>query len=210
MGRPAVAQLPPPDTAPGPNAGGRGVTGLFSGHLAMQTLMIWTSFFLVMFSFYFVLSWTPKLLVAAGMSAQQGITGGVLLNVGGIVGGTLFGFLSSRIGLKPLLWACFLLTAALFVGFGMFASTLTVAFVIALWIGGGIFGCMVGLYAYAPSLYPPETRTTGMGWSIGMGRFGAVLSPMVAGACSIQDGRPPISTTSLPCRCSLPSAVSAC
>ena len=148
----------------------------------MQTLMIWTSFFLEMFSFYFVLSWTPKLLVAAGMSAQRGITGGVLLNVGGIVGGTLFGFLAARIGLKPLLWSCFVLTALLLVAFGMYANTLSVAFVLALFIGGGIFGCMVGLYAYAPILYPAQNRTTGMGWSIGMGRFGAVLAPLVAGA----------------------------
>jgi MFS family permease len=143
--------------------------------------MIWASFFLVMLCFYFVLSWTPKLLVAAGMSAQQGITGGVLLNVGGVVGGALFGFISSRIGLKPLLWTSLALTSALMLCFGMFASTLTVAFVIALLIGAGIFACMAGLYAFAPILYPAETRVTGMGWSIGIGRVGAVLAPLAAG-----------------------------
>ena len=63
------------------------------------------AFFLHMFAFYFVLSWTPKLLVSAGVSAQQGITGGVLLNLGGIVGGSLFGWLASR-------WALSRLTAA--------------------------------------------------------------------------------------------------
>ncbi|EHP42394.1 major facilitator superfamily MFS_1 [Cupriavidus basilensis OR16] len=180
MGRERIADMPA--RAAGQTLAQGGVRSLFGGRLAMQTLMIWTSFFLVMFSFYFVLSWTPKLLVAAGMSAQQGITGGVLLNVGGIVGGTLFGFLAARIGLKPLLWSCFVLTALLLVAFGMYANTLSVAFVLALFIGGGIFGCMVGLYAYAPILYPAQNRTTGMGWSIGMGRFGAVLAPLVAGA----------------------------
>lgn len=180
MGRERITEMPARAAAQTPAQGG--VRSLFGGRLAMQTLMIWTSFFLVMFSFYFVLSWTPKLLVAAGMSAQQGITGGVLLNVGGIVGGTLFGFLAARIGLKPLLWSCFVLTALLLVAFGMYANTLSVAFVLALFIGGGIFGCMVGLYAYAPILYPAQNRTTGMGWSIGMGRFGAVLAPLVAGA----------------------------
>ncbi|AJG24049.1 MFS transporter [Cupriavidus basilensis] len=180
MGRERITEMPARAAAQTPAQGG--VRSLFGGRLAMPTLMIWTSFFLVMFSFYFVLSWTPKLLVAAGMSAQQGITGGVLLNVGGIVGGTLFGFLAARIGLKPLLWTCFVLTALLLVAFGLYANTLSVAFVLALFIGGGIFGCMVGLYAYAPILYPAQNRTTGMGWSIGMGRFGAVLAPLVAGA----------------------------
>lgn len=180
MGRATVAALPVHEATQARQAGG--VRSLFRGSLAMQTLMIWASFFLVMFTFYFVLSWTPKLLVAAGMSAQQGITGGVLLNVGGIVGGTAFAFLAARIGLRPLLWSCFILTALLMVGFGMYASTLSTAFVLAILIGAGIFGCMVGLYAYAPILYPAQTRTTGMGWSIGMGRFGAVLAPLVAGA----------------------------
>ncbi|MDF3831726.1 MFS transporter [Cupriavidus basilensis] len=180
MGREPIQALP--SVAAAATEPGSGLAGLFSRGLAVQTAMIWASFFLVMFTFYFVLSWTPKLLVAAGMSAQQGLTGGVLLNVGGIVGGTMFGFLSSRIGLKPLLWACFVLTSALLVCFGMFANTLAIAFAVAILIGGGIFGCMVGLYAYAPILYRAETRATGMGWSIGMGRFGAVLSPMVAGA----------------------------
>lgn len=79
MGRERITEMPARAAAQTPAQGG--VRSLFGGRLAMPTLMIWTSFFLVMFSFYFVLSWTPKLLVAAGMSAQQGITGGVLLNV---------------------------------------------------------------------------------------------------------------------------------
>lgn len=180
MGRPAVAALPAHEATQAREAGD--VRSLFHGGLAMQTLMIWMSFFLVMFTFYFVLSWTPKLLVAAGMSAQQGITGGVLLNVGGIVGGTAFAFLSARIGLRPLLWSCFILTALTMVAFGLYAGTLAAALALAVVIGAGIFGCMVGLYAYAPILYPAQTRTTGMGWSIGMGRFGAVLAPLVAGS----------------------------
>jgi benzoate transport len=185
MGREAVSELPAP--VPVPEGIEQGVASrsslrsLFVGPLALKTFMIWASFFLEMFAFYFVLSWTPKLLVAAGMSAQQGITGGVLLNVGGIVGGTLFGYLSSRIGLKSLLWGCFVFTAAMMVCFGMFGSTLTIAFIVAFLIGAGIFGCMAGLYAFAPILYPAQARTTGMGWAIGVGRLGAVLAPLVAG-----------------------------
>ena len=43
-------------------------------------------FFCVMLSFYFVLSWTPQLLVEAGLDPKEGISGGVLLNLGGVVG----------------------------------------------------------------------------------------------------------------------------
>jgi len=181
LGHEPVAELPQQlNPAPGVATQSK-FRSLFIGSLALQTLMIWASFFLVMLCFYFVLSWTPKLLVAAGMSAQQGITGGVLLNVGGVIGGALFGFISSRVDLKPLLWTSLALTSGLMLCFGLFASTLIAAFVIALLIGAGVFACMAGLYAFAPLLYPAETRVTGMGWSIGFGRLGAVLAPLAAG-----------------------------
>ena len=55
---------------------------LFSPALLRSTLLIWLAFFLVMFGFYFVMSWTPRLLVAAGLSNQQGITGGGAVECG--------------------------------------------------------------------------------------------------------------------------------
>jgi MFS family permease len=42
-------------------------------------------------------------------------------------------------------------------------------------------GCIAGLYALASMAYDASVRATGMGWGIGIGRFGAILSPLVAG-----------------------------
>ena len=78
MGRAELEQLPPASEATSPTAQ-KGMKSLFIGQLGRSTLLIWTSFFMLMLCFYFVLSWTPRLLVAAGMSTQQGVTGGVLL-----------------------------------------------------------------------------------------------------------------------------------
>ena len=181
MSQPTVPQLPEPAIVEQQHAQGNPLSRLFVGGLARSTVLIWLSFFLLMFNFYFVLSWTPKLLVAAGLSNQQGITGGVLLNVGGIIGGVLFGFLSSRLKLKWLTAAYLVITAAALVVFGLFASQLDMAFIIALLIGAFIFGSMAGLYALAPRIYPAAIRTTGMGWSIGIGRIGAILAPTIVG-----------------------------
>jgi len=41
---------------------------------------------------------------------------------------------------------------------------------------------MAGLYAVGPPLYPTVVRATGMGWAIGIGRFGAILAPLASGA----------------------------
>ena len=180
MQRPALDALPPapPATARPTNT----VSALFADGAARSTLLLWGGFFLLMFSFYFALSWTPKLLVAAGLSARQGITGGVLLNVGGIVGGSFFGLLAARFALGRLTAASLLLAASAMVGFGVCATSLNAAFTAAVAIGIFIFGSMAGLYAFAPVVYAAPIRTTGMGWAIGIGRIGAVLAPLTAGA----------------------------
>ena len=179
MGRAPLTALPP---RPAAEPGARNpLGGLFERGAVRSTLLIWSAFFLVMFSFYFVSSWTPKLLVAAGLSTRQGVTGGVLLNLGGIVGGTLFGLLAPRVPLKRLASAYLGATATAVALFGLAAADLRAAFPLALAIGVFLFGSMVGLDAATPRLYPAAFRTTGMGWAIGIGRLGAILAPLSAG-----------------------------
>lgn len=159
----------------------RGFGQLLSPAMRHTTLLIWLLFFLVMFGFYFVMSWTPKLLVAAGLSAQQGITGGVLLSVGGIFGAALIGGLSSRWPLTRVLALFMLITAGLLVLFVGFGSTIGTALGLGLLIGLFANGCVAGLYALSPVVYDASVRATGVGWGIGIGRIGAIVSPTVAG-----------------------------
>jgi MFS family permease len=154
---------------------------LFSPALLRSTLLVWTAFFLVMFGFYFVMSWTPRLLVSAGLSNTQGITGGVLLNVGGILGTSLIGLLAARFRLSRVLMAYLLVNAVLLAVFVQFTANLNLAFALVLLIGIFVNGCVAGLYALTPSIYNATQRVTGLGWGIGIGRAGAILSPLVAG-----------------------------
>ena len=157
------------------------VASLLAPGLAPQTLLIWLAFFMVMFGFYFVMSWTPKLLVTAGLSNQQGITGGVLLNVGGIVGTSLIGLLAAKFRLPRVLMLYLLVNAALMCVFVSMLGSLGVAFAMALLIGVFVNGCVAGLYALTPGIYTVTQRVTGLGWAIGIGRVGAIVSPLVAG-----------------------------
>ena len=76
----------------------------------------------------------------------------------------------------------YLLLNALFLAiFVNFTSNLNLAFGLVLVIGVLVNGCVAGLYALTPSIYGPEQRVTALGWGIGMGRAGAILSPLVAG-----------------------------
>jgi MFS family permease len=72
-------------------------------------------------------------------------------------------------------------TAVLIAGFGLTITRLDIALWIALLLGIIANAAMAGLYAVGPPLYPTEVRATGMGWAIGIGRFGAILAPLASG-----------------------------
>jgi benzoate transport len=157
------------------------LSSLFAPEVRKATLLIWLTFFMVMFSFYFVLSWTPKLLVAAGMSEAEGISGAVLINLGGIFGGLLLGYISSRFALRKTIIAYLIGTAVFMVAFGIFWTQLSLALGLGVVMGFFLFGSMCGLYILTPSMYATSIRTTGLGWAIGIGRLGAIFSPLIAG-----------------------------
>lgn len=159
-----------------------GIAKLFSNGIGLQTLLLWLSFFFVMFGFYFVMSWTPKILSANGMTTEQGVTAGVLISAGGMFGAALVGLISARIRVFYVQAAFLALTAALILLFVNSLGTLTLAFVLSVFLGVLSNGCIAGLYAMSPSIYEADVRATGVGSAIGFGRIGGILSPLVAGA----------------------------
>ena len=96
----AIAALP--EVPPHEDVSVKSVTGIFNRSFVKSTLLICTSYFLVMLSFYFLLNWTPKVLVDQGMSVQIGISGAVLMNAGGVIGGLLMGWFAGLFGLRRL------------------------------------------------------------------------------------------------------------
>jgi benzoate transport len=189
VGRPEIDRIPEP-RATQPRARARDI---LRGRLGAHSAALWSAFFCVMLSFYFVLSWTPKLLVDAGLRAEEGISGGVLLNLGGIVGALGLGLLAARVGpfrIVALTMAAGAVSVALF---GLFAHGLALAMPLAVVVGYLSFGSMVGLYSIMPSVYPTEVRNTGAGLSIGIGRIGGIVSPFAAGLL-LESGWPGSST----------------
>jgi len=169
-----------PDIQRNENESGN-ILGLVNSHLRTPTLLMWCAFFMVMFSFYFVLSWTPTLLADAGLRVEEGISGAVLMNIGGIIGGTTLGFLTAKFSVHKLTGAYMVICAIFMTVFGLLEVNLGIMLVVGFVIGFFVFGSMIGLYSIAPSIYPASVRNTGMGWAIGVGRFGGIIGPAAAG-----------------------------
>ena len=157
------------------------VTQLLGGRYRVSTILLWVSFFVIMFGFYFANSWTPRLLVESGMTEQQGIVGGLMLTMGGTFGSLIYGVLTIRRNARNTLVVFTILAAVLLVAFITTTSIPALAFLSGVVVGMLINGCVAGLYTVAPQTYAPEVRATGVGWGIGVGRVGAILAPILVG-----------------------------
>lgn len=157
------------------------VTGIFDRSFATRTLLVCTSYFMVMLSFYFLLNWTPKVLVNEGLSLQIGISGAVLMNAGGVIGGLLFGYFAGIFGLRELSSVFMVLLFVSVVIFGFADLNLAAMAVLVSIIGFFMIGVIASLYALVAAMYPPQVRNTGTGLAIGIGRFGAIAGPYLGG-----------------------------
>lgn len=154
---------------------------LLGSHLRRRTVLLWLAFITVMFGFYFVNSWTPTLLVGSGLSEGDAVTAGMAISLGGTVGSVLYGVAAAVRSPRTVLIGFALLSAAAMIAFILSTSVLALAFGIGVLVGALINGCIAGVYTVGPPLYDTRTRSTGMGWALGMGRIGAILSPTAAG-----------------------------
>ena len=102
-------------------------------------------------------------------------------NVGGAIGGALFGLIATRVSLKTLTICTFLGGWLMVVWFGRGATDLdtlkTTVAVTGLFLNAGI----AGMYLLFAKVFPTHVRATGTGFAIGLGRGGAVLAPVIAG-----------------------------
>ena len=165
-----------------PDHQSRGVLALLRASTTRVAMFAWVMFFCAMAGWYFIASWTPRLLTAAGLSASQGLSAGILLNLGGIAGCGLYAWGASLVNARSLLAGALIATAFLIATFGFSLGNLSAALGIAVLLGVIANSVMAGLYAVGPGLYPTPVRATGMGAAIGIGRIGAILAPTVSGA----------------------------
>ena len=158
------------------------VGSLFKEGLPSQTIGLWTIYFLGFLSVYFLLSWIPTLFVDSGYERSEGIRALTINNMGAVIGIFTIGLMATRIKLaKPI--AFFFVTAGLLLGviFVLKPQELLVLNVLIFFVGFMQQGAFTAMYALAARIYPTTIRATGIGWSAGLGRTGAILSPILAG-----------------------------
>jgi MFS family permease len=159
----------------------KSLADIFSPALAGITLIVTSAYFLHILTFYFLLKWTPKIVVDMGFNAAAGGRVLTMANFGGAAGGAIFGLLTARIGLKPLSICVLTLNAGAVVMFGRASADVDRLTLLAVVVGFFGNAAVSGLYSIVAYVFPTHVRATGTGFVIGIGRAGAVLSPWLVG-----------------------------
>lgn len=162
-------------------ASGLSVSQLLTPRLAPATLLLWMVFFLNLGLLYLMSVWLPTLLKEGGLPLAQALRTAAMFQIGGVAGGFLLAWLMQRWGPFLVLCVSYTLTAVALALLGTHISSLALLIVLILITGNGINGGQVALNAVAATLYPTAARATGVGWALGVGRFGAIVGPLVAG-----------------------------
>jgi MFS transporter, AAHS family, 4-hydroxybenzoate transporter len=160
---------------------GRGsLTKLFRDRRALMTLLLWMVSFANLLNLFFLANWLPLLSTRMGFSSSTAVLMGTTLQLGGLIGAVFMGPLIDRLGYYRVLVPVFLIAGLAVASIGEPGLSLSLLYLVIFAAGICIVGAQPALNALASTLYPTEIRATGVGWSLGVGRAGAIVGPVVA------------------------------
>jgi MFS transporter, AAHS family, 4-hydroxybenzoate transporter len=163
---------------------------LFSNGYATRTILLWIVFTMHFLTTYLLLSWLPSLFHAEGMSTGDSIFATAMFQPGGLIGGLLIGWLCDYFGAERTLAITVTIGAAFVVALGLMMVPFIGTILLILGVGFGIGGSQMSMNALAGAVYPPQFRSTGAGWALGIGRLGNIFGPFLGGAM-LSFGLPP-------------------
>jgi MFS transporter, AAHS family, 4-hydroxybenzoate transporter len=145
------------------------------------TLLLWGVNFANLLDLFFLSNWLPMLSLRVGAGASTAVLIGTSLQVGGTVGALLMGPLMDRFGFYRVLSLSFLVATVSVSCVGLPDLSMGLRYAVVLISGVCIVGGQPAVNALTATLYPTSLRATGVGWSLGVGRAGSIVGPVVAG-----------------------------
>lgn len=157
------------------------VARLFDANLRKLTILFWIAFFMDQAILYFVMNWTPALLLKAGMSSTAGINAAAMFGLGGAAGTIAQGWLTTRFGIYKVMIAEIFVYIAAMMSLPTMLGDPEMASALVFVIAATICAYHAGLINLILESFPEAIRSTAFGWAFGIGRIGAAGAPVVAG-----------------------------
>ncbi len=151
---------------------------LFAGRLLWCTPLLWLYYLASSLSLFFIVNWSPQLLVLKGLTAAQASSMVGTSGLFGIAGTILIGLWLDKAGFR---WGFF--WPLLSVGFTALIGGAGGGMLL-LWLSSNSFFMNGGhsiLTALVPSIYPYRIRAQGSGVANAVARIGSIIGPILGG-----------------------------
>ncbi|PEJ16758.1 MFS transporter [Bacillus toyonensis] len=156
------------------------IKSVWSGEYRKATIMLWTLWFCVVFSYYGMFLWLPSVMVLKGFSLIKSFQYVLIMTLAQLPGYFTAAWFIERLGRKFVLVTYLIGTACSAYLFGV-ADSLTVLIVAGMLLSFFNLGAWGALYAYTPEQYPTAIRGTGAGMAAAFGRIGGIIGPLLVG-----------------------------
>jgi len=159
-----------------------GPLAMFGRRYRLQTAILWAACFLALGNIALLANWLSTYMQELGGIPIQEFAKYMMIGFfGGAVGTLAMGWLMDRINPYMLIAGFFIVNAVAIFLIGVVpAGTVMFVAVLVVWnfcqVGG-----QTGINTLATLGYPPEMRSSGIGWAGGAGRFGGIVFPYFGG-----------------------------
>jgi AAHS family 4-hydroxybenzoate transporter-like MFS transporter len=157
------------------------VVHLFREGRAAATMLLWIVNFMNLLNLYSLANWLPTVARGAGYSTATAVLVGTTLQVGGTISPFLLARLIVGRGFVPVLTATFGIATVAVALIGQPGLSLPLLVSVVFVAGACVVGGQPSLNALSATFYPTYLRSTGLGWSLGVGRIGSIVGPVTAG-----------------------------
>ncbi len=151
---------------------------IWSKQHAKSTIMLWILWFSVVFSYYGMFLWLPKVMTLKGFDMITSFEYVLIMTLAQLPGYFCAAWLIEKIGRKFVLVSFLLGTAvsAFFFGSAEEVAGLLISGAFLSFFNLGAWGA---LYAYTPEQYPTQIRGSGVGMAASFGRIGGIIGPLL-------------------------------
>ncbi|MEZ4905565.1 MAG: MFS transporter [Spirosomataceae bacterium] len=176
----AVESLPPVHK----KAESLGINALFTEVYKFDTLKMWIAAFFGFLTLYTLMSWVPTIAKEEGLPFELATYVGIMLNIGAAVGSASIGAIGSKFGLRQAILTFMITAFALMQVYAFSMLTTSSIFILVFLIGIFVQGGFNGIWPTLSRIYETKIRTTGVGFTVSIGRLGAILGPFLFGYLS--------------------------
>ena len=154
---------------------------LFSPQLRIRTIMLWLTWFGIVFSYYGIFMWLPSIVYAQGFEVVKSFEYVLVMTLAQLPGYFAAAWLVDKIGRRYTLSSFLLMSGvcSFFFGNADTSTTLLISGAAMSFFNLGAWGV---IYTYTPELYPTFIRALGSGYAAGFGRIGGIIAPVMVGS----------------------------